>query len=177
MRIKFFLDKLKSEKAASSIVEYSIVLPICLVIFAMLFMIGYMLNQQANLDAATNRGVLVAQKVYSDPNVDSVMDLAVNPKPMQVGFTKKPGGFSFNANYKCDPYRYLGSGYRYDTIAALVKLKVMNCIQVNQIVGVGDRVSTVNVEMPNEFSGFIMKKMSLELILELLQTITYQWGL
>lgn len=162
MKFKLLLHKLNSERAASSIVEYSVVLPICLFIFGLLFMAGYMLNQQANLDAATNRGVLVAQKIYCDPNVDTVLNLGTDNGSKQVGFRKKEAGFADGADFISDPYRYLGSDYKYDSIASLVKTKVLNCIEVGQILGVSDRVSQVEVEMPDEFSGFIMQKISIK---------------
>ena len=162
MRFKILLHKFKSERAASSIGEYSVVLPICLFIFGLLFMAGYMLNQQANLDAATNRGVLVAQKIYCDPNVDAVMNLGTDKGAMQVGFRTKPDGFSSGANFKSDPYRYLGSNYKYDTISSLVKTKVLNCIEASQLLGVSERVSKIEVDMPDDFSGFIVQKLAVK---------------
>ena len=114
-----------------------------------------MLNQQANLDAATNRGVLVAQKIYCDPNVDTVMNLGTDKGTTQVGFRTKPDGFSSGANFKSDPYRYLGSNYKYDTISSLV-------IETSQLLGVSERVSKIEVDMPDEFSGFIIQKLSVK---------------
>ena len=160
MKVKYSnLQKFKEERGAAKIVEYSLILPVCLFIFAMLILAGYYLNQKAVLDAAVNRGAVVAQKIYCDANVNTVMDLGVTDGSKQVGTKVKSGGFTSGA-FKSDPYRYLKFWKRYNEIYSAVEKKIINSVKATQIADTTSRLSTLKVDVPHKFKGFIIYKMT-----------------
>ena len=151
---------LKEEKAAAAIVEYSIILPICLFLFGFLFLSGYYLNQRAVLDSAVNRGVVLAQKIYCDPNADAILDMGLSDNYYRSGYRLISGGFSADTNFKSDPYRYLGSNYKYNEIATIIERKVRGSVKTSQLITLESRVSDLNVDLPKSFSGFISYKVT-----------------
>lgn len=158
-RMKNYWNKWNRQDGAATILEYTIILPICLFVIVFIYMIGYFLNQQANLDAAVTRGVTVAIKVYNDPNAEQVMDMGTDAGSTQVGYKKKTSDF---ANLERDPYRYLNNGYKYDEMKSLIEAKIRNCIKTNQLPIIDSRVDEVEINFPekNKVSGIINKKLT-----------------
>lgn len=152
------LTGLKRQGGASSIVEYSIILPICMFVLVFIFMVGYYLNQQALLDAAVNRGVLIAQKVYSDPNSSEVMLYGEQEGDSFVGFKKQSSVFS-GKQLKSDPYRFFDKEYRETEIQSLIKNKVINIIRNGELAVVGNRVNEPKVYV-TDITGTISRKMT-----------------
>ena len=125
--------RLRQERGDANIIEYTIVLPICLLVFFFLFMIGYMLNQYALLESAAERGLMIAQKSFSDPNAEKMMSYDGLAAPSTAGFTAvgSPDYDSFTS----DPYRFFNAQYKNATIKPLVENAVLDIISQNQLMG------------------------------------------
>ena len=123
------LKWLRKEQGAATIIEYAIVLPVCLFIILFVFTIGFFLNQQALLDSAAERGILLVQKMYTDPNATDVLDMKSGPGFYEAGYQKRAG----NQNkYNYDPYRFWGRNYKNEEITNLVKSRVENIVKESQ---------------------------------------------
>ena len=158
--MKDFWNRWKREEAgAATVVEYSIVLPLCLFVIVCIFMMGYFLNQQANLDAAVNRGVTIAVKLYNDPNAEKIMDMGTSRGSSLVGYKRKNVDFS---NLERDPYRYLNNGYKYDEMKSMIEAKIRNCIEMNQLPIIDSRVDEIEINFPEKrgVSGIINKNLT-----------------
>lgn len=159
-------DKLKNgQEGASTFIEYSIILPLCLFVLVFIFMIGYFLNQQANLDASVNRGIMVATKIYNDPNAEKVMDMGTDSGSTLVGYKRKTSDFS---GFESDPYRYLNNKYKYDTMKNMIESKIRNCIEMNQLAAIDSRLGNVEINFPenNRVSGVINKSLTVNVTQE-----------
>ena len=125
-RLRAFLRK---ERGAATIMEYAIVLPICLLIILFIFTVGFFLNQQALLDSAAERGVLLVQRMYTDANAGEVLDMNSGTGFYEAGYQKRAG----NQNtYDYDPYRFWGSNYKNDEISELVETRVEEIVKQGQ---------------------------------------------
>lgn len=149
---------IKEEKGAASIVEYAIVLPICLFMLVFIFFIGYYLNQCALLDAAVNRGVLIAQKIYTDPNSEEVMMYGDGMDDTFVGFKKRDSVFE-SGDLESDPYRFFDQDYKEDTIKTKIENKVKSIIANGQLLMLEGRVNDIKVNV-SDISGVISRKIS-----------------
>lgn len=150
----------KEEKAAAPIVEYSIVLPICLFILGLLFASGFYLNQKAVLDSAVNRGVVLAQKIYCDNNADKIMNMGLDENSYQVGVTIDSNALKNPKNLKSEPYRYLKFGSRYDDIYGAIEKKINTAVNTSQLINADIRLSDLSIKMPKKFKGFMIYKMT-----------------
>ncbi|MDD5923180.1 MAG: hypothetical protein PUC88_00115 [Clostridia bacterium] len=148
------------ERASASIVEYSIILPICLFLLALLFLAGMYLNQKAVLDASVNRGVVLAQKIYCDNNADRLMNLGLTDGSTQVGVSVDSSKFLNADNLDSEPYRYLKFGSRFDEVYSVIEKKISNSIKASQLIQNDVRLSDLQVDIPEEFKGFVMYKMT-----------------
>lgn len=164
---------ISEERAAASIVEYTIVLPICLFVLVFIFMVGYYLNQQAVLEAAVDRGVLAAQKIYNDPNADKLLDMGDKKKSTLIGFKRKANVYT-DGTFEYDPYRYLNNNYKSDQIKSVVLARVNNAILDTQLVNINERVQNLKIEC-SDVSGIINKELTVtakqEFIMPLLPTL------
>lgn len=154
--MKKWLLHLKNERASATIVEYTIVLPICLFVIGFIFVVAYFMNQRALLDAAVERGVLDAQKIFSDPNSKIFMVFS-DGSTADVGYA--PVSDPKYSNMESDPYRFLFNGYNYDTIRDKVSKKVLNTINRNKISDYGTWFSEPIVEC-SPVTGFISKSIT-----------------
>lgn len=155
--MKTKLDKILEEKGSASIVEYSIVLPICLIVLLFIFTVGYMLNQRAVLDAAATRAILIAQKVYADPKYSEIILLDGSSEEKDiVGYKDRD---TLNKKIESDPYRYFFNNYKSDMISNLIEKKVLDIVKKNQLVQLDPRVSEVTVTVPS-IEGILWKKAS-----------------
>lgn len=156
--MKEYWNKIKNtQDGAATVVEYSIILPICLFVIVFIFMIGYFLNQQANLDAAVRRGVTVAIKIYNDPNAEKIMEMGTEQGSNLVGYKRKIDKFE---DLESDPYRYWNNNYKQDTMKTLIEKKIKNCIQKNQMEIIDSRVDGIEIIFPEEMSGIINKRLT-----------------
>ena len=151
---------IREERAAAPIVEYSIVLPICLFILGLLFASGFYLNQKAVLDSAVNRGVVLAQKIYCDNNADRLMNMGIDGNNYQVGVTIDSNALKDPKNLKSEPYRYLKFGSRYDDIYSVIEKKITNSVNTSQLINADIRLSDLSINMPKKFKGFMIYKMT-----------------
>lgn len=153
---------LSEENGAASIVEYSIVLPLCLVAVMFLFLVAYFLNERAVLDAAAHRSVLVAEKLYFDPKFKVMTDLDyVNMTEDYVGYKKKYESFNdtgVQGNIEAEQYRFFLGGSSFKEYAEqCVKQKALSCVANNQLFPLGDRVQNLQVETVEITSGTFKK--------------------
>ena len=151
---------IREERAAAPIVEYSIVLPICLFILGLLFASGFYLNQKAVLDSAVNRGVVLAQKIYCDNNADRLMNMGIDGNNYQVGVTIDSNALKDPKNLKSEPYRYLKFGSRYDDIYSVIEKKITNSVNTSQLINADIRLSDLSINMPKKFNAFMIYKMT-----------------
>ncbi|MDR0381849.1 MAG: pilus assembly protein [Oscillospiraceae bacterium] len=143
----------EEETAAASIVEYSIVLPLCLIVLLFIFFVGYVLNQRALLDSAAHRGVLLAQQYYADPNYNNIVDLGLTEaKRDYVGHKS----YSMNVLFENDPYRFLNKNYHEDMIRERMEGKITSVIGKNQLFLLDNRLTTFDVDIPG-MEGFLNK--------------------
>ena len=150
----------RDDQGAATIVEYAIVLPICLFIILFIFMVGFFLHQASVLEAAAERGILIAQKIYTDPNADNVIDFESTTSGKTVGYRQK--GTTINtSNFSSDPYRYWNNGYSSSSIKAAVESKVKNVITSSQLLISSRYLSKPKVTY-NGVSGLLFKKASVE---------------
>lgn len=149
--------KLHNSRGAASIVEYTIVLPICMFIVIFLFFAGYFLNERAVLDAAAHRSVLVAQKIYGDCKFSSFTDLNYADTVDYVGFKRSENDLSDISN---QPYRYLfGSNKIAELIRTSVEKKAISCINNNQLFSLGNYIKDTKVEV-GPVEGLLVKSIT-----------------
>ena len=71
---------MKGSKGSASILEYTLVLPVCLISVVVLFFTGYYLCYSAVLDAAADRVVLLVHNIYENTgkfDADFASDIAI----------------------------------------------------------------------------------------------------
>lgn len=157
-----FWKKLTSEdQGAATIVEYSIVLPICLFIILFLFMTGFFLHQAAVLDAAAERGIIIAQKIYSDPNAEKVINFSETTNGKTVGYRKKSATIN-SSNFTSDPYRYWDNNYNSNSIKSNIEKKVKAVVESSQLLVSDQYLSKPRVTY-NGVSGIFFKTASVEI--------------
>ena len=126
MKITSFFRR---EAGAATIIEYVIVLPIVLLIVLFMFTVGFFLNQQALLDSAAERGLFLAQKLYTDPNAESILDAEYGQAFKSAGYQIKQASGGYSYNY--DPYRYWGD-YKVEEIGSAVRQYVEGVVKKGQ---------------------------------------------
>lgn len=156
MKDSFVQRYIKEEKASASIVEYTIVLPICLLVIGFLFVAAYFMNERALLDAAVERGVLDAQKIFADPNSSDVMDFS-------PGGYEKPG-YSVKkkinwANIESDPYRFLNNKYNYGKLSQKVTDKIKKTVEDCGLANDGEWFDNAKIEC-SKVEGFLSKSIT-----------------
>ena len=151
------IKKLHNSRGAASVVEYTIVLPICMFIVIFLFFAGYFLNERAVLDAAAHRSVLVAQKIYGDSKFSSFTDLSYTDTVDYVGFKRNGSELTDISN---KPYRYLfGSDKIKELVRASVEKKAISCIINNQLFSLGNYIKDTKVEV-GPVEGIVVKSVT-----------------
>ena len=126
---------------AASIVEYSIVLPLCFLVIAFIFLLGFYLNQKAVIDSVSQRSLIVAMKMFNDPSAEQIYDYSYGIKRDQSGMGSSSYDFSSMTR---DPYRYWGN-YRAGDIDAAVKSFVTQAVANSQVHLVSKWASTPDV--------------------------------
>lgn len=155
-----YLKKLKDSRGGASIVEYTIVLPLCLFVVMFLFFAAYFLNERAVLDAAAHRSVLVAQKLYTDPKFISMADLSYTDDVDYVGY-KRNGNTLQDAAEVNKPYRFVfGTADFNATVKEAVKKKAESCVRTNQLFPLWESyIGDVEVSEP-VVDGLIVKNVT-----------------
>lgn len=135
------LHRLGSCRGAAAIVEYTVVLPLCLFVVMFLLVAGYFLNERAVLDAAAHRSILIAQRYYSDPKFTVLADISADPAQDYVGYKRSTRGMQEIEN---DPYRFLkGSGSLEKMIQSAITDKAVSTIQTNRMFPFGDYLEEI----------------------------------
>lgn len=116
------MKELRREDGVSNIIEYSIVLPLCLVAVCFLLVVGYYLHQSAVLESAVYRSAIVVQRIYSDPIALDLIDFGSDEERF-VGYRTKRD-LKEMSELNRDPYRYFDSNYRQEEIRAQVTGKI-----------------------------------------------------
>lgn len=148
---------IRDETGAAAILEYSLIMPMCIILLFCLFMFGYVMNQYAVLETAALRGALIAQKVYADPNYLNMVQLAEETDDKDfVGYKNRIN--ESLSNLESDPYRYFNNNYKADTIENLIVHKVMSVINNNQFSALDNKVLDIDIEVQG-MEGIIFKKM------------------
>lgn len=145
------------ERGAATMIEAAIVLPICLLIVLFVFCFGFFLNQMALLESAAERGILLVQKLYNDPNADALLDLSYGQSSAAAGYRSKDS--LDNIEYDYDPYRYWGK-YETEGIAELVEGHVEEIIRNAQLVYLEPMLGVPEVHYENA-GGLISKSVSI----------------
>ena len=154
------LKYIKDERGSASIIEYSMILPICFIVILFIFIVGFFLNQRALLDSAANRSILIAQKVYADPKYTKLVSMDFDADEDMLGI--KDLDNSFNRRFKNDPYRFLSNKYKEDEMNTLTSKKVESIVKSNQLFVLDNRVGKLTVH-PLKVEGIIPKKATLVL--------------
>ncbi len=154
---------IRRETGAATIIEYVIVLPIVLLIVLFLFTVGFFLNQQALLDSAAERGLFLAQKLYTDPNAERLLDTEFGQAFSKAGYQTKEDTDSFQFEY--DPYRYWGD-YKVTEIESTVRSYVEGVVQKGQSGYIGLFLSEPEASYSPE-SGLLTKNVTVTVKQEL----------
>lgn len=146
----------RESKGSASIIEYSIILPLCLWVLVFLFMAGYVLHQRAVLESAAQRAVMIVQKLYADPNYRNLVLLTDQEADRDyVGYKERQN--QNIADLERDPYRYWNNGYREDIIQQAMDVKIRNIIYRNQLIDLSSiSVYEIQIESP-DMTGMIFK--------------------
>lgn len=111
------MKTIRREDGVSNIIEYSIVLPLCLVAVCFLLVVGYYLHQSALLESAVYRSAMVVQRIYSDPNALTLIDFGTEEE--FVGYKTKTE-LKDAGKLERDPYRFFSANYRDSEITTAV---------------------------------------------------------
>lgn len=173
----FFEQLKREERGAATIVEYTIVLPICLFIILFIFMTGFFLHQASVLDAAAERGILIAQKIYTDPNAEQIIDFSGTTDGKNVGYRQKNSVIN-SSNFTSDPYRYWDNGYNSTSIKSNIESKVKAVIESSQLL-ISSRYMGKPKVTYNGVSGIFFKTASVEVTqtFSLFPNLTKMFGL
>lgn len=102
-----------NERGTASILEYTIVLPLCLVAVGMVFLMGFYLCHYAIINAAAYRAVLILQIAYEDGNYLEIADLGSHSlhETDYVGVRQRKDLYG---KMECKLYRFImdRDGYR-----------------------------------------------------------------
>lgn len=145
------------ERGAATVIEAAIVLPICLLIVLFVFCFGFFLNQMALLESAAERGILLVQKLYTDPNADALLDLEYGQSNASAGYRARDSLADIEYDY--DPYRYWGK-YETEGIGELVEEHVEEIIRNAQLVYLDPLLGQPKVRYENA-GGLISKSVSI----------------
>ena len=115
---------------AASIVEYSIVLPLCFLVIAFIFLLGFYLNQKAVIDSVSQRSLIVAMKMFNDPSAEQIYDYSYGIKRDQSGMGSSSYDFSSMTR---DPYRYWKKSYNQQEINSEVESFVAQAVANSQV--------------------------------------------
>lgn len=149
-------NMVKGCKGAAAIVEYTIILPLCLVVVMTLLFLGYFMNEGAVLEAAAHRSVLLAEKLYFDGKFKTVTELDYESYEEDYVGYKKQGTPMKDMDIK--PYRFLFGKGDYETYTKeRVKEKALSCVRNNQLFPMGDGFHGLEVETVDISGGFIKK--------------------
>lgn len=162
-KLKLTLNRfIKEEKANAQVVEYTIILPICLFLLALLFLGGFYLNQQAVLDSAVSRGVALAQRVYTDPNSSKLYNLGNSGEDYQVGVKINSSALTAGT-LKSKPYRYMTHRKVFDEVYNEINKKIKNSVSTSQLIKTDTRLSDLQIERPKDFKGFVLFRTTITL--------------
>lgn len=157
---------IKKEDGSAAILEYSIVLPLCLFLLVLIFMAGYVLNQKAVLDSAAERAVMITQKIYTDPNYLELVELTDDPDDKDyVGY--KARRQTKISDLESDPYRYWNNGYKGDIIQSKIAVKVENIVRRNQLIDLSSILTSDIKTEVSPMTGIIFKKQSVKVTQEI----------
>jgi hypothetical protein len=140
-------------RGSASILEYTLVLPLCLVAVGVIFFMGCFLCHYAILDAAADRTVLVIQSAYENGNYLAIADLGLlgTDGLDYVGVKERR---SLSGLKDCELYRFLGSGDGYDIARELAVEKARGILEQAGLLNVVDvMVGQPNVRIWVERSG------------------------
>lgn len=154
---------MKKCRGAAAIIEYTIVLPLCLVMVMVLLFLAYYMNERAVIDAAAHRSVLLAEKLYFDGKFKTVSELDYGHYAEDyVGYKKQNN--SLNAinweDVDLKPYRFLFGKAEYDEyVKEKVKEKALSCVRQNQLFPLNETFHDLEVEKV-EITGSFSKKIT-----------------
>lgn len=104
MRRLAAVRKLAEERGSASVIEYSVVLPLCFIIVVSVIAAAFVMARRASLDAAAVGAVQIAEMAYADP--------------------------SFDGAYP-NPYRFLGGGYDSDRVHHLMRQSIVRDLEAD----------------------------------------------
>ena len=90
---------LRSEHGAATIVEYTIVFPLVMVIVCILVFTGYLMYDKASMEAAVERTALYLSKTVADQNYSKAVERSSTSNEID--------GITVKGNIEPDPYRHL----------------------------------------------------------------------
>lgn len=92
----------KDEKGVAVILEYTLILPLVMVVMFVLIFTGFILHEKAVMESATARGAIYISKSICDPNYTNIVKIErnANNDPNEISMASI-------ASIKNDPYRYL----------------------------------------------------------------------
>ena len=100
-----------SERGTATILEYTIVLPIVILVVLLLIILGNLTYEKALLESAAERGALYACKVVADPNYGNQEMFPKKANLNEVGEIAMNGDKIVTV-----PYRYLAGLFRTPTV-------------------------------------------------------------
>jgi hypothetical protein len=107
---KLYCDKKRRfEEGSASILEYTIVLPLCMLVVSAMIFLGLYLCRYAILDSAADRAVLIIRKMYADANYLEIADPGLGEGDADhLGIKARRELYGLCG---CEPYRFLAGAY------------------------------------------------------------------
>lgn len=123
-------------RGSASVLEYTLVLPLCFIAVGMVFLMGFFLCRYALISAAAYRAVLIVKSAYEDCNYLDIADLGLSgmDEPDHIGVKERR---DLNGLIDCELYRFLGIGDGYGNAGARAAEKAKVIINRAGLPGVG----------------------------------------
>lgn len=165
---------IKDESASATILEFTIVLPLCLIMIAMLFFLGFILSRQAVLDAAADRAGYIIRCAYADPNYLLIADLGVEEIDTDyLGIRSRKSLYGY---CKGQPYRFLFDAFDRNQIEAAVVKKVRQIVETDPFFYGGTHLSDVQTDVVQDrfFTNGITVTVRQNLMLPFVTGVTWK---
>jgi|GEM_PF-913260 len=114
------------ESGSASVLEYTIILPLCLLVVGALIVFGLYLCMYAVLDSAADRAVVIVRSIYSDPNYLRIADHGFDDGGHDyIGIRERRDLYG---RCKSEPYRFLYGGFDAESVRQAASEKMRSVL-------------------------------------------------
>jgi len=136
------------EIGSASVLEFTIVLPLCMFVVGALIIFGLYLCMYAVLDSAADRAVIIIRSIYSDPNYLKIADHGLDDSTFDyIGIKERRDLYG-----RCgsEPYRFLSGGYDREQAQQAAAKKVRNIIVKSSFLSIGQGAPEIDISFSEE---------------------------